>query len=257
MTGSSQYYSDTLEKGLRILTLFDRDKQELTLSEISRAIGINKTSVYRYVNTYCDLGYLRRDPRTKMIKLGPQALTLAHTFIKGSDVFDVIRPVVDEFHEQYQLHIDVAMIHGDSVFLVYRREARETLTFRSFTTTKGLHYLATGKAAMAFLPEDERVRWVERLDLVKKTEKTITDKQELLTELELTFKRGYSFNNEEFVPGLLAIGAPILNCHTSRVEGAVSFDTSTAVHSMESFEEKYAGVIKELADRISSALPDL
>jgi DNA-binding IclR family transcriptional regulator len=43
---NKQYYSKTLEKGLIILDLFDRDHQHRNLSEISRLTGINKTSVF-------------------------------------------------------------------------------------------------------------------------------------------------------------------------------------------------------------------
>lgn len=40
---NKQYYSKTLERGLIILDLFDRDHQHRGLSEISRLTGINKS----------------------------------------------------------------------------------------------------------------------------------------------------------------------------------------------------------------------
>ena len=54
-----QYFSKTLEKGLVILNLFNLDHSFLTLSEISRLSGINKTSTYRLTNTLVQLGYLK------------------------------------------------------------------------------------------------------------------------------------------------------------------------------------------------------
>jgi IclR family pca regulon transcriptional regulator len=61
------YFSKTLEKGLVILNLFDRDHSNRGLSEISKLTGINKTSVYRFVNTLLQLGYLRRIKATNYL----------------------------------------------------------------------------------------------------------------------------------------------------------------------------------------------
>jgi IclR family pca regulon transcriptional regulator len=66
MPGSSdQYFSTTLEKGLSILRLFDRDHTRLTLSQVSDLCGLNKTSAYRLVNTLVSLGYLKKIPKAK------------------------------------------------------------------------------------------------------------------------------------------------------------------------------------------------
>ncbi len=251
------HFSDTLEKGLRILQIFAQDKQGYSLTELSRAIGVNKTTVYRFVNTYCELGYLRRDPLSKHLELGPRSIALAHSFLQSSVSFDVIKPLVDEVHEKYQVHVDVALLQGDAMFVIYRREAKDTLTFRHFTLSKGLHYLATGKAALAFMPQEERLRIIEDLDLERKTPRTIADKESLLIDLEETFQRGYSINDEEFIPGLLAIGAPLISLKTSRVVGALSFDTSTAQHTLDSFQEKFAPVLIDLARKVSTMLPEV
>ena len=59
-TENDKYFSKTIEKGLWILSLFDRDHSKRSLSEISQITGINKTSVYRFVNTLIDYGRKRR-----------------------------------------------------------------------------------------------------------------------------------------------------------------------------------------------------
>jgi DNA-binding IclR family transcriptional regulator len=112
-----------------------------------------------------------------------------------------------------------------------------------------------GKAALAFLPENEMKESIENIELEKKTGATIISKTELIDDLKVVAKRGYSWNNEEMVPGLISIGAPLINLHTSRVEGAVSFDSSTAIHSMEEFEHCYSKILIELAKEVSTALP--
>ena len=67
-------------------------------------------------------------------------------------------------------------------------------------------------------------------------------------------ERGYALNNEEWLRGLIAIGAPILDLETNKVVGAVSFDFSTLQFSLKTMEEKYAKLILKLARDISQAV---
>ena len=61
-------------------------------------------------------------------------------------------------------------------------------------------------------------------------------------------------NNEEWVPGLIAIAAPLINLHTNEVKGAVCFDFSTIQHAIAKVEKKYAEGIIRLASDISQLL---
>jgi IclR family pca regulon transcriptional regulator len=248
-------YSETLEKGLRIFDLFNKYHQGLRLIDISNVLGINKTTTYRFVNSYCNLGYLRRDATTKLFRLGPRSIALGYSVLQNSDLVRAIRPIADQITKQYKIHVDVGLLHKDSIFIIYRQESADTIKFRHFTSTRGMHYLAMGKAALAFLPENEMKESIENIELEKKTGATIISKTELIDDLKVVAKRGYSWNNEEMVPGLISIGAPLINLHTSRVEGAVSFDSSTAIHSMEEFEHCYSKILIELAKEVSTALP--
>jgi DNA-binding IclR family transcriptional regulator len=45
LSSSKQHFSETLEKGLSILTLFNTNQQGLKLTEISKTLDINKTSI--------------------------------------------------------------------------------------------------------------------------------------------------------------------------------------------------------------------
>ena len=65
MAAENQYFSTSLQKGLKILWLFNKETPSLTQSEISRTTGINMTSTYRFVNTLVRLGYLEKDAKTK------------------------------------------------------------------------------------------------------------------------------------------------------------------------------------------------
>lgn len=244
--------SETLAKGLRILDIFGVENAGYGLSQIAALVGLNKTSVYRYVNTYCELGYLERDESARRYRLGARTLALSLSILEKSDMVRQVRDLVDKAGETYDLHVDVGVVAGDAIYLIHRRESNDTKVFRSFSYGSEPYYLATGKAAMAFMEPRALDALLDRLTLTPKTEKTITDKAALLEDLRQAARKGYSLNREEFVPGLIAIGAPLFSLRTGKVVGGVSFDSSTERHSMEEFEERFAPYLVELAKKISA-----
>jgi len=247
-------FSETLDKGLRLLDLYCGEESVFTLAEMSRRLGINKTSVYRLVNTLCDHGYLQQDRRTKAYSLGIRTIPLAHSFLQKAEIVGRIKPFVDEVHKEHDLHIDVGLIQNNSIYLVYRRESKDTLAFLHFTAAGDLYNLATGKAAMAYMEEDQLCQFLQRSETRHGKGRAEADPNLLRQELIETKTRGYSINKEVFLPGLIAIGAPIFNLHTMKVMGGVSFDSSTARYTMETFEKAFSGVLVELAKTISAAI---
>ena len=246
--------SETLAKGLRILDIFGVEDAGFTLSQIAVRVELNKTSVYRYVNTFREQGYLRRDERTGLYHLGVRALSLAHAVMEKSEMVQQVKPFVEEAYRKHGVHVDVGMVSGDSIYLIYRHESKDTSVFRSFSYSSQPHFLATGKAAMAFMESQALAGMLARLTLTPRTEKSITDPKALQADLERSRERGYSVNDEEFVPGLIAIGAPLFSLRTGKVIGGVSFDSTTDQYSMREFEAKFAGYLVELAKKISAVV---
>lgn len=246
--------ADPLSRGLAILDLLGIEDAGHTLREIADRIGISKTSTHRYVSQLCDQGYLARSPRSGLYRLGVRTLALAQAVVEHSELVQVVKPLVDEAAARHGLHVDVGILANDAIYLIYRRDSQDTRAFRSFSYASALHYLAAGKAAMAHLEPEALQDLVGRLDLVGKTERTITDAETLLAELALVREIGYARNNEESLPGLIAIGAPLFSLRTGAVIGAVSFDSSTATFSMQAFEDQFAGHLVELAKKLSAVV---
>lgn len=250
------YFSSSLERGLKILSLFAENKTVLTQTEISQQLRLNKTSVFRFTNTLLQIGFLTKDPETKQLKIGINAFALSHGLLKNYDAVQIISPLVDETFENYNVTIDVVLIYGDSLLTVYRREARDTFIFHTPTVVhkSAWHYYAIGKIIMAALPRDEIIDFISKYPLIQKTEKTITKEKALIKELEITRERGYSLNNEEYIQGLISIGAPLVNLHANKIIGSISFDFSTIQNSAKMIEEQYSDIIKSLAAEISKRM---
>jgi IclR family pca regulon transcriptional regulator len=253
---SNSYYSTSLEKGMNILKLFTLDRKTWSLTQISKHLNLNTTSTYRYVNTLIQLGYLRKNPNTKVISLGHQILTLRANFYRTDDLYENGKPLIKEVFETFNVNTELASYDENSIVVIYRREASESFVPRFPLSSREEQFYCSslGKAILSALPHDEMVKIVKELPIEKKTGNTLTNKKDLIADLEKTRARGYALNNEEWVKGLLAIGAPIVNLHTKEVKGAVCFDFTTIHCSIKRVEKKYAKIIIKLASDISQLL---
>jgi DNA-binding IclR family transcriptional regulator len=255
MTAENQYFSTSLEKGLKILSLFSIENPSLTQSEIARTSGINMTSTYRFVNTLVRLGYLEKDARTKELRLGIRSLALSANIIRTIDEMRLIKGVVDKIHDKNNITIDVVFAIDGNLMRTYHRQATETLTYHLPAVAKNsMHNTSVGKAYLSTLPQDILRQTIDGMSLVPKTTKTIVDKDRLVTEIEKTRQRGYAACDEEYLPGLVTIGAPLINQTTGKGIGGVSFDFSIIQHSAREVEKKYSAMIVELGRSLSEIL---
>ena len=256
MSQTNSYFSKSLEKGLKILSLFNRNMPALTQTEIAKRMGLNMTSTFRYINTLVEMGYLEKDESTRLIRPSIFCLAFCNNLMRATDHHRLIKALVDDVHSRYNITTDVALSIDDDMMRIYHREAADTLTYSLPDFTRNcLHNTALGKAFLSALPEEELTTRVKSLQLTAKTAHTIIDQDVLLRELLNARKLKYALAVEEYLPGLIAIAAPLINPHTSRSIGAVSFDFSIHQRDPSDVAKHYAQIVIDLAAKISQAIP--
>lgn len=228
----------------------------MSQSRIARMLDLNMTSTYRYINTLVELGYLQKDAKTREIRPSLLCLLLCTNLLRATDHLRMIQQVVDGIHRDVNISIEVAFAVGDSLMRLYHREAQETLTYRLPDATHNcLHNTSLGKAYLASLPEDQMLDRIDAMTLVARTGKTIVDKNDLITELKKTRARGYALSGEEYLDGLISIGAALIDPINGKSVGAVSFDFSVLQQTLRNIEAKFATMIKDTAASLSALLP--
>ena len=200
MSKGKYYFSKSLEKGLKILALFNRDTPVMTQSEIAKTLGLNMTSTYRYINTLVEMGYLEKDAKTKEIRPAIHCLLFCANLMRATDHQRLIREVVDRIHAEHNITIDVAFAVDDTLVRIYHRGAEETLTYALPDFSKNsLHNTALGKAWLSSLPAEVLAEKVAAMALTPKTAKTITDRAVLAADIETARGRGYAMSEEEYL----------------------------------------------------------
>lgn len=256
MSKGKYYFSKSLEKGLKILALFNKDTPVLTQSEIAKTLDLNMTSTYRYINTLVEMGYLEKDTRTKEIRPSLHCLLMCVNLMQATDNLKMIKEVVDRINRENNISIDVAFAVDDTLVRIYHKEAEETLTYRLPEFSKNcLHNTALGKAYLSSLPDHVMTEKIAAMELVAKTVKTIVDKVRLSQEIQITKERGFALADEEYLPGVLAIAAPLYDPLNGMGVGAVSFDFSVWQHTGTAIMATYGEMIQQTASILSELLP--
>jgi DNA-binding IclR family transcriptional regulator len=256
MSNDNSYFSKSLEKGLKILSLFDRETPMLTQSEIAKALGLNMTSTYRYINTLVELGFLEKDKKSKEIRPAVHCLLFCTNLMRATDHLRLIKQTVDTLHSRHNITIDVAFAVDDTLVRIYNRDAKETLTYSLPDFSKNcLHNTALGKSWLSSLSPGEIRDKVETMTLVAKTRRSITDKTLLTEELMKAKALGYAMAVEEYLPGLISIASPLVDPATGRGVGSICFDFSILQNSAEDIRAHYSELIVTAAAELSRLLP--
>ena len=86
---------------------------------------------------------------------------------------DLVKPVIDDVHDRYQVTVDAALFHDDTLVVIYRRQVEATLAFRLPWMNKDWHCTALGKAILSLMPADEVAALLDRLPLVRRRKRIL------------------------------------------------------------------------------------
>lgn len=137
--------------------------------------------------------------------------------------FDIVEKLADRTEERAQFLVEE---HGRGVYLHTATGDHAVQVNARLGRVNYLHASAAGKAIFSHLPERRVEEIIDRWGLNQFTEETITDRETLWDELETTRERGYSFNFEESITGLRAVGVPVRD-PAGQVIGAFSISGPT------------------------------
>ena len=189
-------------------TLRDHPKG-LSLSQIAKEVGLARSTVQRIVSTLEQENFVAQASANGGIRLGPEISMLAAAV--HSDLREEIRPFLIQLSNEVNETVDLSVLDNGKVLFVDQIIAPHPL---QATSQPGaafpLHCTANGKAILGSLPKLE----VESLlpeQLTKYTDKTITNRDELIKELEVVRKEGVAFTREEHIDGICAVGAVVFD----------------------------------------------
>lgn len=219
----------------------------MTVTEVTAELAYAKSTVHRHLRTLETLGYVVRQSGSyhvglRFFDLGQRARDRQPGYKLARDK---VAEIADETAERAQFLVEE---HGEAVYLCRSVGERAVMTDPGIGSRIPLHSTAAGKAILAGLPENRLFEVIEQTDLEPMTEATITDVEVLRGELEEISERGYSFNREENIEGLNAVGVPV--CVDGNVIGALSVSGPSHRLKGELFEAELPNLLLGAANEL-------
>ncbi len=203
-----------LQRGLALLEHLAGLPEGATLSELSGSLDISLASVFRLAGALEDLGYLRRDERTKRFAVTQKLLLLGqpHSGTRSlvECALEPMRRVLAATGETTQLCCRT----GAHCVVIEQLPSLHPFKYIVDLGSRPPAYCcAPGKAMLAFLPDGELDAVLPEIVFAKHTTNTITSRAKFLVELERVRAAGYALDHGEHFDGIHCIAAPLLDRH--------------------------------------------
>jgi IclR family acetate operon transcriptional repressor len=217
----------SVDRALLLLETIAEMGGESSLSHLAARTGLNISTCHHLLATLLNWGYIAKVPGRRSYALGARTLYLGQACLKHVDLPRRAQPHIESVNAATGETVHLAVMQGDAVVTLIKCEARHAVRVDtgSIGRSDSAYATATGKAMLAWLPEDE-IRRIVGPSMPAFTANTITDFSTLIEELRLVRRNGFATDREEFQPGVICIGAAIRN-HSGAVVGAISASTPT------------------------------
>jgi len=251
---SSTYHIESLARGLAVLSTFSDEQPNLSLTDISQRLQLNKTTTFRLLSTLESMGYIKRDPQTKLYHPGVEVLRLGFLVLNNLEVRQIAVPYLRRLVEEVEETVNLAVLDNYEVVYIDRVGSKHLVNVnRPVGSRLPAYCTSAGKAMLAFLPPDQLAAALATTTWERYTEHTITTPEALKQNLNLIRERGFSDSEGEMIPELRDVSAPICQ-HDGQVVAAVNISVPTHRVSYEKLIGELGPKVVNTGWKISEAL---
>jgi IclR family acetate operon transcriptional repressor len=244
----NKYHIPNLGKACEVLVLIGNTPGGLSLKDIFQTLEIPRTTALRITRTLLDADFLAENDEGKFT-LGTSLVQIGVKALDNLDIRGFARPVLKALSLDIGESSHLAMLNGDRSMLVEVVDSPHPVRIASRPgTLVELYCSSTGKVFLAFSIAEPRT-FVQTLELMPHTPNTDDTTKKVLASIDRTRKLGYAMDEEEYMPGVRCIAAPIKNSFGKTI-AAVGITASTSTFT----KAKIRGMaqkIKQAATEIS------
>jgi len=249
-----RYVVPGLVRGLQMLLTFKQDRQEQSVADMAKNVGVTRSTAFRIVYTLELSGFLRRIPGTHRYELGSRVLELGYSFLAGKDLIEVASPILRQLRDETQTSTHLAVREGREVVYVARFQGNTSL-ISAMTVGSRLpaHATAPGRVLLAGLPLSEVVGLYEDFSFERFTADTPESMGALVSLVERDRAQTSVISWGFYDPDVASIAAPVYNA-SGRLEAAISVSCPITTYDRDSFATKVRAQVEAAAARISAGL---
>lgn len=239
-----------LERGLKIIELLEKEREGLSFGELLDRTGIPRPSLARILNILEAYDFIRNSTNGRY-KLGYRLLSLGYTVYSQLDLISEARPFLLNLVELTGETAELTILDKGEILYIDKIDSPEPirLVARIGSRYRTLHCTAIGKVYLAYIGENFLNSYLSKVGLSSFTEKTVTNPEILMKQLEEIRLKGYAFDDEEVRIGVRRIASPIFGSFDALV-GVLGIAGPTFRITLDRIE-KLGSIVKNIGMKLS------
>lgn len=249
------YQLQGLDRVVAILDLLGSSDSSLSLAEICQRMDLHKSTAHRALMALERTGMIERAPANRY-RLGLKLYDMGNRAVEQIDLRSRVHPYLRKMALRVGEIVHLGVLHKTRVVYIDKIEPinRRVCISSRTGTSNPVYSTSLGKAILAYLPAEEAMKTISRIQFNTFTSKTLTSPEELLEALERVRRRGYAVDDEEMEIGTRCVGAPVLDA-TGRPIAAVSVSGSAsrlAAHCVPAIAQHVIQCAREISTALNA-----
>ena len=180
------------------------------------------------IKNLVEYGYLRQNPENKQYLLSTKFLYFSDRVQQQFDLIPIAKPYLQQLSSDTEASANLCVQDNQVVvYIDHVYNHRQMLrTFTHLGARAPLYATGVGKIFLSQMTDGELEGYIDRTEMERFTDNTITDRDALIKEIEGVRKKGYAIDEQEKSIGVRCIAAPIYN-HNNEIVAAISISGAT------------------------------
>lgn len=242
----------TTQTSLEILKLI-LEHDGLTLAELDTMINSSKSSICSHLNTLRESRYLVKEDGTYNVSFRLSLLGERAKYRYPSE--EAVKETVDQLAQKTGQEANFTVFEHGRLLMFYGTSGNvagneNDIRYRS---EYYLHNTASGKAILAELDRSRVEDILDKWGLPRESEATITSREQLFDDLEEIAVQNYAIVDEEFAPGLVAVGASVHD-EDGDIIGGLSIGGPKYQINVTRIDHKFVDKLRDAIESLESLL---
>lgn len=204
----------SVKRALQILELINTNG-EMSVSEISNRLNLERSTVSRLLSTMRDEGFLNQNSVNRRYTDGFKLVTMSYNILSRLGIRQKAYPYMVDLSMKCKESVTLSVMDKNDlmhIIIIEKIDNPHSIKIDFCIGSRAhSHCTAMGKTMLSQIPEESIIPFYEKRGFGRFPNKVVNSVEDLLKELDSTRKQGYGEENEEYMEGLYSIAVPILN----------------------------------------------
>ncbi|UCG66713.1 MAG: IclR family transcriptional regulator [Deltaproteobacteria bacterium] len=238
-----------LDKCFTVLELFAKEKKPLGISEISKALNYNKSTVFNMVYTLTALGVLENGDNG--FSFGTKLYVLGKAANQGSELIHTVHPFLENISQKTKLSAFLGIRSALRAIIIDKVDSPYDIKISSeIGMSVPLLASAGGKVLLSQLPDEEIDQILSKGKPKKFTTFSRTNKRQYMEMIKEARQQRFAIDDEEYIEGIRGLAVP-LTLNSGHVNAAI-WIVGLKSQIKDELIPSYRSVLKEIAEKIET-----